>query len=481
MKQIISIKKQHGQLMILAMFGMIPLVLLIGFVFNTGEHVSSKIKTQNAADAAAITQATWAARSLNVMSINNTGMTQTYSITVVGLAVHSVIIEATKLIADEQKEIIDMGRDCANLPCVEPITCGVKAACFLYVAARQAYLALSVLPRYWRITEDLGGGSFPEGLIAKKIYEFSDITQALSAMNEEIVKNYPEYTKKVSKEVAKINGLSDVPRFYAGYYGDDVAKSEKYLTTGLPVRKISILNGIGQSLIGVATLKSTADKGTHRPPTSLTQRYHNYKRHGYVTGKGPHIVARDQAKKAVDELTEEGTGLAQPNIAIPPGPGKQVNKDFTNTENPCWDVLASGQFLPLACLQGVPVPRFPRLTVFELEEDFADKVVGNFVWSNADNLSILAFAQRERYGSSIFPSKFTSPPNAEFAYAQAYIFNDKHPDLQTQYWRALLKPSTLLESTSKRTGALEAVKEFKEMHAFLTGFTQQQQKDLNAH
>ncbi|MDH3609712.1 MAG: hypothetical protein OEQ24_10790, partial [Gammaproteobacteria bacterium] len=84
-------------------------------------------------------------------------------------------------------------------------------------------------------------------------------------------------------------------------------------------------------------------------------------------------------------------------------------------------------------------------------------------------------------GSAIFPSKFTSPPNAEFAYAQAYIFNEKHPDLQTQYWKALLKPSTLLESDTKRTGALEAVKDFNEMHSFLTSFTKQQHEYLNAH
>ena len=461
--------------MILAMFGMIPLVLLIGFVFNTGEHVSSKIKTQNAADAAAMTQATWAARSLNVMSINNTAMAQTYSVTVVGLAVHSVIIEATKLIVEEQEDIAKMFSDCAKLPFP------ANAVCALYPAAREAYLLLSIMPRYWRITEDLGGGNFAEGLIAKKIYEFSDITQALSVMNEEIVNNFPEYTKTVSKEVAKINGLTDVPRFYAGYYGDNVAKNEKYYTTGLPVRKVDILNGIGQSLLGIAILKSTADKGTHRPPTSLTQRYHNYKRHGYQTGKGPHIVARDQSKKAVDELTGKKTGLAQPEIAIPPGPGKKVNKDFTDTEKPCWDVLASGQFLPLTCFQGAPIPRFPRLTVYELEEDFADQVIGNFVWSNSDNLSILAFVQRERFGSAIFPSKFTSPPNAEFAYAQAYIFNEKHPDLQSQYWKALLKPSTLLESDSKRAGALDAVQDFNEMHSFLTSFTKQQQQNLNAH
>ena len=477
MRQYSSIYKQRGQLMILAMFGMIPLVLLIGFVFNTGEHVSSKVKTQNAADAAAITQATWAARSLNVMSINNTAMTQTYSITVVGLAVHSVIIEATKLIAEEQKEIADIFKFCASL--------SVGAAlCAIYPAAREAHLLGNILPRYWRIAEDLGGGSFPQGLIAKKIYEFSDITQALSAMNEEVVKNFPEYTKNVSKEVARINSLTDVPRFYAGYIGSGIAKKEKYLTTGLPVRKIELINGIGQSLIGVATLKSTADKGTHRPPTSITQRYHNYKRHGYLTGKGPHIVARDQAKKAVDKLTGKD-GLQRSPVPIVdgilPGPGVKVKKTFSKTEKPCWDFLASAQFLPLTCLQGAPIPRWPRLTIYELEEDFADKVVGNFVWSNADNLSIMAFVQRERYGSSVFPSKFTSPPNAEFAYAQAYIFNDKHPDLQTQYWRALLKPSTLLESSKKRAGALEAVKDFKEMHVFLSAFTIQQQKNLNAH
>ena len=180
MKQLKTIKKQRGQLMILAMFGMVPLVLLIGFIFNTGEQVSSKIRVQNAADAAAMTQATWAARSMNVMSINNTALTQTYSVTIVGYSAYAVMVDALRLMIKEQKEILDMYKVCNALPCAgDPVTCGVKAACYVYPTAREGFLLGEILPRWVSIVEDLGVGDFDTGLITpSKMIEFHEITEA---------------------------------------------------------------------------------------------------------------------------------------------------------------------------------------------------------------------------------------------------------------------------------------------------------------
>src|SRR5690349_23943800 len=44
---------------------------------NTGRQIARKIEMQNAADAAAVSSAVWIARGMNVISMDNVGMTET--------------------------------------------------------------------------------------------------------------------------------------------------------------------------------------------------------------------------------------------------------------------------------------------------------------------------------------------------------------------------------------------------------------------
>lgn len=473
-----SVKKQRGQLMILAMFGMVPLVLLVGFIFNTGEQVSSKIRVQNAADAAAMTQATWAARSLNVMSINNTALSQTYSITIVGYAAAAVMYQAAPLIVKEQAEIAKALADCAQLCSGGPIGCAAAAICAAGPVAREVHLLDEIIPRYRAIAADIGGGDFASlSPIPTKINEFQEISAALSVMNDEIIARFPEYSKKVSKEVAKVNGLTDTPRFYTGYNGNDVVKKENYLTTGLPVKKVELLNGAFKSVLG-GTLKGVSERGTQN--TALIKRFHDFEQHGYKRNRGPYKEAYDQTKKAVDKLTGKDVLNKQKVLLVYDGPKEKTPITFSQIADPCWTFVAILQWLPpkyIGCTP--PTPGF-RLSVYEVEQDFLTQSIGSSFWTDPNDLSVLAYVERSRSGGEIITSKFTTAVGAEFAYAQAEIYNDKHPDLYTQNWRAILRPSTLLES-DKRNEAIEASKDFSEMHAFLTSFTKQQHGYLNAH
>ncbi len=477
MKNYASINKQRGQLMILAMFGMIPLVLLIGFVFNTGEQVSSKIRVQNAADSAAMTQATWAARSLNVMSINNTALSQTYSVTVVGFAAAAVAFQAAPLIVKEQAEIAKALANCAQL-CTNPIGCAAAAVCAAGPVAREVHLLDEIIPRYRAIAGDIGGGDFASlSPIPTKINEFQEISAALSVMNDEIIARFPEYSKKVSQELATLNGLTDTPRFYAGFNGNDVAKKEKYLTTGLPVKKVELLNGAFKSVLG-GTLKGVSERGTQS--TTLIKRFHDFEQHGYSRNRGPYKEAYDDTKKAVDKLTGKDVLNKQKVLLVYDGPKEKTPIEFSEIADPCWNFVAILQWLPLKYVGCTPPAPGFRLSVYEVEQDFLTQSIGANFWTNPNDLSILAYVERTRSGGAIFSSRFTSPVGAEFAYAQAEIYNDKHPDLYTQNWRAVLRPSTLLES-NKRSEAIAASKDFAELHVFLTSFTQQQHEYLNAH
>ena len=65
------VRRHRGQIMIITLLSMILLASLVFFVFNTGEQVSKRVGMQNAADSAAIGGATWAARCMNVIAMNN--------------------------------------------------------------------------------------------------------------------------------------------------------------------------------------------------------------------------------------------------------------------------------------------------------------------------------------------------------------------------------------------------------------------------
>jgi hypothetical protein len=73
---------EGGQVLWFFVLTIAALVMLVAFVFNTGKQVTRKIEMQNAVDTAAISGATWVARGLNVMSMNNVAMTQTFALIV---------------------------------------------------------------------------------------------------------------------------------------------------------------------------------------------------------------------------------------------------------------------------------------------------------------------------------------------------------------------------------------------------------------
>lgn len=70
---------ESGQIVPLFIFAALTLVFVLMLVLNTGRQVEQRIEAQNSADAAVITHANWIARSLNIISLNNTAITQAYA------------------------------------------------------------------------------------------------------------------------------------------------------------------------------------------------------------------------------------------------------------------------------------------------------------------------------------------------------------------------------------------------------------------
>lgn len=73
-------RDERGQISVLVVLCVIPFVLLLAFVFNSGVQTSRKIEMQGAADAAAVASAVTVARGMNFMVLNNNAMAEMMSV-----------------------------------------------------------------------------------------------------------------------------------------------------------------------------------------------------------------------------------------------------------------------------------------------------------------------------------------------------------------------------------------------------------------
>lgn len=73
-------RDENGTIQILVVVCAMALALMVALIFNTGNQAQKKIQMQNAVDASLISGSKWMARGLNVVSMNNVGMTQTLAV-----------------------------------------------------------------------------------------------------------------------------------------------------------------------------------------------------------------------------------------------------------------------------------------------------------------------------------------------------------------------------------------------------------------
>jgi hypothetical protein len=76
-------RDEGGQISVLVVLSLVPFVLLLAFIFNSGSQTIRKIEMQGAADAAAVTSAVTVARGMNIMVLNNNAMAEVLSLMIV--------------------------------------------------------------------------------------------------------------------------------------------------------------------------------------------------------------------------------------------------------------------------------------------------------------------------------------------------------------------------------------------------------------
>lgn len=75
-------RRRRGAVAIMAAVSMIPVTVMFSANLNTSQLIEDRRQTQDAADALAVMHATWTARSLNIMAMNNVTSTQLMSVAI---------------------------------------------------------------------------------------------------------------------------------------------------------------------------------------------------------------------------------------------------------------------------------------------------------------------------------------------------------------------------------------------------------------
>jgi len=456
-------RDDSAQIAPLMVLGALPLAMLIALIFNTGEQIISRTSAQNAADAAAMTQGTWVARSMNVMAMNNVAITQAHAISVIGTTLMPEILAAgAEATLGQLPHYASEATRCPSkaLVCGPPCLAFAAAcitACQIVCFAFYAALALHIA---W-----IDAQLIELGLEAGRGIGFGNIAKSLSEMNEHIVANATDFNRNVQRQIAETNNLTDPDRnliMFAGY-----AQSDPYTLPVAPTQfvgaelcktggALAIPEGARGTFFGILPgsggIVSVFDK--------------NFEEHGYEQGTGPFEVGRDTAitaiAKPVDAL-ESFPHVIVPGMISTAGDLDDVGfPDSAKFEN-----VADEAYLA-ACLAQFMLPG-GRITVYEVANPRSPLDYGNR--DSRDRWSLLAYTRKPRETTAVMGGAealfgFDNPPHAVFGMAQAEVYNGLLFDLYTQGWRAKLVPAHMLEGDLQNE-AIAASEDFDALHGLL--------------
>lgn len=472
---------RRGQIAPLAVIGMIPLVMLLALIFNTSEQIVDKTRAQNAVDAAVITQATWTARSLNVMSMNNVALTQSHAINVIGATLLPELIELSVASVKKFKEHLQNGQRCVQAASAcGPFAAACVAGCVVVFGGLLAHLVIVVIKPLIDIWQDLNipvadflfkpvdlltGGSpdLPDGTTALGIIsDFAQMGQALADMNAYVAKESKTFAEQTVTSVSERNGLSplkDTLFLYAAYSKDD--------PFGLPVEEVafgpkgsggnvtSLASGIGREIC------KTGYWGTvfFDPTGSLLSVDFNFQEHGYEWKKGPFEVGRSSVSAAIKKPRDALTSFPH----------------FGDKPKARFDDLIKVSY-PAACSlrQFVKFPNGIVGTFVPYRVAGDPGARGVFSYNDRDSRdtwSLFGVGKMRRPDATVMSNWFVNDPDAVYATAQAEVYNGVWYDLYTQDWHAKLVSTHMLEG-DLQSELIDAVQPFdSDFHKLLKDST----------
>jgi hypothetical protein len=397
---------------------LIPITLAIAYLFNTGELLERKIKVQNAADAAAMSQATAMARALNVMSMNNVAIAQSLSISTVLAALRLSILDMEQyLIREGITDTYGTVTSC-SLCAVPPYVACV--ACAKYALSLAAVITAAIEMGPYAVA------------VHQALPQFQQNMRAYASYNDHLESGFAAYSSRLQANLAAANGLSRPPRLQIiGWSNSPGAIGQNFDRTGLPVTRVSGIPSDTSILSTVQrfALNQAGLKGTQRRSLLVAR---NFLDHGYAEGTGPYPVARD------DVVDSSRWRLAQTLAKLTGWTpySSQTSPPTKDTVDRCWNTASLLAIVPEACLPvAVGLPPIINLWGIAANPGISDlSAIGVY--------DILVLASSARPTGVVAGARFPNAVPGTYAIAKARVFNAVNPDLYSQDWRAVLVPAT---------------------------------------
>jgi hypothetical protein len=427
-RQATAMRRQRGQITIFLMMVAIPIALGIAYLFNSADLFSRKIRVQDGADAAALAQASWMARSLNAMAHNNVALTQTE-------VVNSLSATIVLTVGELETELFEQGVKAAS----EVATCPEG----LLVCARGIARAALIVDAQLKLF-DL------EALIKASVGEFRDHALDYGRANDRIFKRFPDFSARMQKSLATTNGLATVPRMQMIGWDKSpwVPGDKKYASTGLPASRVDaagIVKGENASdlltliWIPLRSVNYTGWHGSRRLPFPMAR---NFVDHGYKRDDGPYDHPRNDVKGKLEDVIQLADAMEALDFNVggwQPNVGERKPK-----YDDCWDAASSVAIVPVVCKKGAPIglpdpgngniqafpPVYAPAAAPQLDSDLQ-------TWGITDILVLQSSAGSEHM---VAANRFPSALPASYAFSKARLYNAMAPDLYSSDWRAALVP-----------------------------------------
>lgn len=465
--------REDGQISVLFLLGVVTLVMLVMMLLNTGQHVTERIEVQNSADSLALSRANWAARSLNMVAMNQVAMTQATAVATATTALLPVAVQAIPDAIKGAKNAYTFlgGCSAASAACLVAAPACLLACQTYGWAAVAAFAAAGVDAA--AVTGALKGGALG--------VEYANYAGAFVAMNDHIAETFPSFSAEITDRLAEEN-LVESPVFYPAQESDSGSPS-----TPLPVTKIPLIPDLSlDSGYDIGAFCYVLQKGDLIRPIPT-----NYQGLGYDAGVGPtdaawadvenHIfgplgfyvwmqpfsIPFMPKKKWIPlKLPEKGdlggdvtpenewNPETDPNNPDATDPGDSAASQEGKNEFAKLMKIAVAAVCATRTAPGIP----PRpLTLYRVNQ--RPYVPLTRPQKTRDALSFLAFARRAKLDgqAKLQGEYFKVATPSTYAYAQAEVYNTTtfipnpygetpaNYDLFSQGWRARLTPAKLLQ------------------------------------
>ncbi len=334
--------KQRGQIIFLMMFLFIPLVLFVGYILNAGAVSASRAKLQNAVDSSVMTEAAWVARSLNVMTQNNTAITQSVVVGTAAFALEGPIHFSGQQAGEVAGHY--MGRAAYLVKtAVEaggPFGAALGVITVAYYFLLYEELNRHVLAPLTKLHDQLQKAVFDGICLFGSCTHDAGLARAAYAfgqMNTLIFEKGTKVIEQATAAQAQYNGVDGAFRRYSGWGWETDPASYRELK--IPVVKQSLTDAMAQGLGGggfnlgnimastesvrnILNIRSTGEKGTHENIANIEFDYFsNFDNHGYEKGSGPYIDpngGENTLVKEFGEINEKLQDLAQGKLTEDP-------------------------------------------------------------------------------------------------------------------------------------------------------------------